>query len=352
MRVLHVIDVGAAPGPGWVDAAAGAAGAVVRGTGHEHTVALVGSDAGVARALRAGVGGCPSVVRIAGSGAGAARALWRVVVGAGPFDVVHAWAPVKGLRAVRRLVTVSPLGEPVESGAVVAPSAAAAERLRAEGQAAAGVVAVPAAVEGGREAARARVRREMGLSEEDAAVLLVGDAPRADAVRFAFLMSLLAVAGRHAVGILPAWAGQMARADRFVRGVARARVIVSARPLAELVAAADLGVFDGGGAGPTSCAPPAPWAAGWAIAHAHSAGVPVVAPAWAATEDLYAEPVRQACVAHNSTLPELARRLMALVGCAAQRREIGRAAAAHAGAEESATRLVGAVERLWASAAG
>jgi hypothetical protein len=355
MRVLHLIDSGFRgdrPEAGrtalaWTDLAAASAAVLQRRSAADQTVCLLGPRGALARAQDEGL-----VVHVAAAPAlgrpeAATPFMSRLLAHEGPFDLIHCWSPeaaaaVTELVSPERLVTVSREGRPVAGGAAITFGPAAAEAL---GAGSGRVTVVPAPDVADRAARRRAVRAGLGLGPDEAAVLLIGGAPQADALRFGFMVNLLGYAGCGVVGLLPAWAAQVARADRFVRYTARNRIVLTERPAADLLAAADLAVFEGGGPGPTSGFPPSPAAAQWAIAYAHGAGVPAVAPEWAAAECLY-PPVARGCLALNATLPELARALMGLVN------EPGRRLAAAGALGGGSGGFVRAVERAWAEAAG
>ena len=95
---------------------------------------------------------------------------------------------------------------------------------------------------------RTRIRRELGLCEEDHVVLFLTDpAARGDALRFTFILGLAYAAGHTTVGLMPRGTLHHRRSARFVRlNNRRWGLVESDRPLSHLIAAADVAVSDAG----------------------------------------------------------------------------------------------------------
>jgi hypothetical protein len=343
MRILHLIDGGArtaaacpwTPTPGF-DQVVGAVRMLGGALSHEQVACVVGTRPAADRAMAQGLALAAAISPIA-----SASPLIALAERRGPFDLVQAWSG-----------RVARLAAPALGGAIriTGPNGVLVAGPGEEPPGGIDPVTwldVPPAVVVSRPdpARRMAVRDQLGVPPSATAVLLVGNPPQADALRFVFLLSLLRVAGSSAIGVVPAGAAQLARAARFARSAARTRVIASEQPIEDLLAAADVGVFDGGGPGPTTCSPPSPRASAWPIAQAHGAGVPVVAPAWAATDGWYPPSAATACLAHSSALPELARILLPLVDDAAARTALSETLRDAAGRRTGA--FCAAVERAW-----
>jgi hypothetical protein len=343
MRILHLIDGGVHARRAWratptLDIELAAVALLGRRLRHEQTAFTIGPRALLERAAATGI----NVLAGAPSPGAAISAVERTLAAFGPFDALHAWGPD----------AVTPALAAAEApGAGRIPVFALATPGRPDADGAVTVIDSPPPVAPRPDAAdRARLRAALGLTTATTAVLLLGDPPRADAVRFAFLLSLIAVAGIQTVGLIPASSAQVARADRLMRSSPRVRIVVTDRPFRDLLAAADAAVFEGGGHGPTSSLAPAPGIARWPIAAAHTAGVPVVAPAWAAP-DFYPADAAEAALSHNATIPDLARRLMPIVTDAALRSGLSASVRAHLEQARADRRFCDAVEHAWETVA-
>src|SRR5262249_12987415 len=146
-------------------------------------------------------------------------------------------------------------------------------------------------------------------------------------------------------------AAQRTRAARFRRGRETVPVHFCDRSLPELLALCDLAVLDGGGPGPTADWEPSPWCGAVSVACAHAARVPVVAPIWATYGAPFTPELRAACGAHNSSLPELARLLIALADDAAGRKRLSALARDQAASGCSTPAFVSAAAQAWDDAA-
>jgi hypothetical protein len=161
---------------------------------------------------------------------------------------------------------------------------------------------------------RDALRASAGIDPGAVVVVLLSPGGCADAHRFVFVTSLCAAAGADVVALVPRQSLQRARALRLHRLYGRPRrLIVSDLALPELLAAADLAV----------CGDPFIGASAVAIAAAHRAGVPVLAPDTCAPPALYTPEAADACIAHSSTAAEIARRLVPLVLDVPARRVLG-----------------------------
>jgi hypothetical protein len=185
----------------------------------------------------------------------------------------------------------------------------------------------------------------LGIHPRDLVVLLIGDGPEADSLRFSFLLGLMDVAGRSIVGLLPASAAHRGRGARLRRRSTRPlRVVTTNRPMLEVAPACDMAVWDAGGDGPVAHRDPDAGAGAVALASVLRTGVPAIAPQCATFEALYPEAVRERCLAMNSSLPELARVLMGLADDEPGRADMGRLLQKHTAdgrASEAFARAVG-----------
>jgi hypothetical protein len=95
-------------------------------------------------------------------------------------------------------------------------------------------------------ASRAQIRQALGLEDRDVAAVLLADPPRAgDGMRFAFQIGLQHVGGVRITGISPRGTTNARRGARFVAGHGRRwGLIESAMPMDQLLAAADLAMWD------------------------------------------------------------------------------------------------------------
>lgn len=371
MRILHLIDPGTPAGASGrgpaEDTLLGCRLALGSGA-HEHRVFLICPRGGERVAEEHGVRADSRVELPLGSGRLAGRAVRRMTGDWRP-DVIQVWGrrwlglaaaaePGHGFVVVEEAADrggerPAPRFGPLAARCVVVAPVGDAERPAGPDDPARRVF-VPPPVRGlGPDLeAREAVRRELGLGSDDCAVLLLGAAPYADAMRFVFLLDLLREAGCMAVGIIPASCAQIPRAARFQRGVRQPRVIVTRRTREGVLPAADLAVWEGGGPGPTCCWDPAPWAAWTPIAAAHAAGVPTVAPRWAMTPELYDPEAAGRCLGSSATLPELARVLLPLVEDRDRRGRAAELVGGHLRSQDLAGGFLEGMERAWAMAAG
>src|SRR5947207_7498129 len=238
MRILHLIDGGfrdGRPGPerAFADSAAGAAALLGELLDHEQAVCVLGPRRAASRAAGAGARVDGAIAPVLGLGRTGAIAIRRFAAAQGPFDAVQAWGGDATAAACTALgehhvVSVS-MDESFTPGArVIEIGSARKPRRWAHGSP---CVTAPPPVRntGHDEKARERARSALGLNAEETALLLVVSASTAVALRFAFLVSLLAVAGRPVVGLLPGWARQTGRADRFMRAGRPSRIVVTER---------------------------------------------------------------------------------------------------------------------------
>jgi hypothetical protein len=362
MRVLHLIDGGEDSGPPG-DALA-ACRLLMEGTRADHEVCVIGGSRLDSEAEAAGLAEWDRIGAPLGRAALATRALRRYVLDRGGADVAHAWS-VETLRAARRAVpeiprVATPLSFPFATAAVaylargallgVCGDAAAREWIDTGAPPARVKALAPLALPPER-VGRSGLREALGLGDADVGLLLLGSPPHADALRFVFLVGLLSKAGVEVTAILPRGAAHWSRGLAFARAIGgMARIIVSDLPARQLLVAADLGAYVGGGPGPTSSLPPRPAAAAVALAQAVAAGVPVAAPAWGATDLAPPADWAAACLGTNATLPELARVLLPLVVDARLRARIASVGLGHARRQRWAESFVRGVTVLWAAA--
>ncbi len=143
-------------------------------------------------------------------------------------------------------------------------------------------------------------------------VALLGRAPHADALRFAFLIGLLQHAGQSVRGVMSVSAASIGRARRYARGLAGLDLVVSDRAGDELPATCDLGVWVGGGEGPTRSIPATPDAAANGVRACIENAVPFVAPRWSVPDGWMGGEARGLMLAEGAELIELARLLVPL----------------------------------------
>lgn len=370
MRVLHLIDE---PPDGAADAAIDACRLLqASGDGSEHVVVLIGPSSLARSAVERGLAPAARVSPPLGSARLAARPLARLARRSARFDVVQCWSPATAGLARAALGSAVP-----RRAVLLAPPPLDEHRRRRAARACAGAIAAacgaPARqewIDAGIDASRitlvappvtprepdvterGAIRRRLGLSPVELAVLLVGGAPHADAVRFVFLIGLLGVSGVRVTGVVPRDAAQFDRAARFALGGRDLnRVILSDHAASRLVPGMDAAVFDGGGYGPTTARPPRPAAGTLAIATAHALGVPVVAPAWADDHRLVPRDAARELLALNHAAPELARVVAALAGDRARLASLGRHVREHLAAQRPDLMFASAIAALWTRAA-
>lgn len=344
MRVLHLIDGGFRAGYTGQDPGVAAAGCrlLLERAGPLQTVCVLGPRRAVDHIRGLGLRVDTAIAPPLGSPASAWLALRRLAAAHGRPDAVQCWG-----RSVARLA-LRAFGESLPRIAFVqSPGWVDADVVLSTGGGTgpAGAICVPPPVLDAGGPGRDEVRRRLGVPPDRPLIAQLGVAPQADTLRFTFLVGILNAAGAGVTGLAAGAAAQRARGVRFRRGREWMPAATSTLPLDHLLPACDAAVFDGGGPSPTADWPPAPWAAS-AIAQAHALGVPVVAPAWA-RGGWYPDEAAAACLAHNSTLPELSRVLLPILEDAALRSRLSAAARAHAAAMDLASRFVDAVQDAW-----
>jgi hypothetical protein len=283
---------------------------------HPGVMIVVGPRRGLDRARAAGfpgtVVGVPAVLGDAGLAASRVRKAWRVL---GEPESVICWGDAAAEAAVRlgvpRVALRRARGEArrssVAQDAIRWLSRLPAARSRPEFVPMDDVDASDAS-DAGFDGLRGA--REPGVVR----VLLAGRAPDADAMRFVFVLGLLHEAGQRVRGIIPAGAASISRARRFARASGNAlEVIVSTRPLSELLAQSDVAVWVGPGTGPTRGERVAPGAADEVARRCVASGVPFVAPRAAIGTEPSGQdhPGLRLCM--GSSLPEIARVLVPLI---------------------------------------
>lgn len=313
-RVLHLIDE-----QGTGDAAIMACAAVVRALPHvRHGVCLIGSSEFERRAASLGLATTDRIVPPLGRTPLAWRGLRRFLRDRGRPDLVHAWSDDG-----RRLARLAGGGA---LPCVTVPAPACARPRQPD------------------PATRAALRTAMGVGPTDPVLLLAGEGPDLDAMRFIFLLGLLAQADVRAIGLVPRGAARLARALRFHRRLGRGEpLLIASRPAADLADVADVAVWTGPALAPTNAAVSVPSAAH--VACLQAAGVPVVAPygAMGAAAGLLAP----SCAASNATPPELARLLTPLLRDEPSRSEAGRTARDWVERHRPADAFVEAVEEAY-----
>ena len=352
MRVLHLIDGGfrISGACAFDEGSILACRLLVQRARHQQWVCILGPRPAVERAGRLGLRADAAIAPMLGLPEEAWQGLRRLVAARGQPDVVVCWGPRASRLALRAMgeavprVTILPDGEAATTEVAVVYGEAARQRLADCDIGRVVVVPPPAWEPDPRE--REWVRDELGVSPGEVLVALLGGPPQADAMRFTFLVSLLREAKVGVRGVMIDGAGHRMRAVAFARGIRKVGLSITSLPMMRVLGACDLGVFDGGGPGPTRNWDPAPWAAPPAITPAMAAGVPVVAPGWA----LAAGSAFPECVALNSTLPELARKLIELALNPDLRARIGHESRARFGWPGCGEPFVRAVSDVWEDA--
>lgn len=356
MTVLHLID-GASGGPRrGMDAEVARrvrdCCAVTRGLRRRQTVAFIGPRSAALAAQNDGLEINARISPPLGNAPGAWLPMRKVLAALGRPGVVVCWG-VNAARLAHRAIgegvpriAVVPEGESApDCERFVTYGISAKRRLLEIGVSESRVAVAPPPVALNVRAGedRLQVRHMLGCGPASTVILSVGAPGRIDAVRFCFLMGLLAVAGIPVTGVIGPHSMNALRAARLSAAEPKLRVIESNRPTSHLLAAADLALFDGGGRGTAASNPPCPWLATEPILTAHVAGVPVVAPAWADADHLFPPDAAADLLAFNSSLPELARKAAALALDGQKRRICAAAVLRHAqqasGRHEFAVRI-------------
>jgi hypothetical protein len=359
MPILHLIDGGfRARGPGQIGPANDAFTACAllrRRAPFEQSVALVGPRSIAERAAQLGLSPDLCLTAPLGKPEAAWRTLRTAMDARGLPTIIHCWSAAAATLADRAFAGACPIVATLQSPQPLPPIARVTTLSNAAGDdwARAGVVrgqllVTPPPVE---VASRDRQRREqlrhrMGIAPDAILVGLLGHAPTANAMRFVFFIGLLNVAGVRIVGLASEHAGQAVRGQRMTWSHTAPRVILTSDPMTDMLPACDLAIFDAGGHGPTSTLPPCPSLAVLPIAQAHAAGVPVVAPEWADVAGLYPAAAR-ACLAHNSTIPELARVALPLIDSPGLREQLSHSVHEHIARLDPASGFVEGLCGLW-----
>lgn len=369
MRVLHLIDSGK-PGawiPGCWDAVLGACRILREHTPHEHAVCVVGSARLEADARRCGLGVAGRISPPLGEPWFAARALQRLAAAQQPPDIVHCWSPalaplarraLPGPRVCATFLDPAPRDAEIARRAArsigPAPVAVCSDAARDEWTAAGldparvEVVAPPVRTDAATPSQRVAVRRALALAPAEIAVLMVGSAPYADAVRFVLMHGILGINGTHFTGLLTRETGQFARGIRyFLSAPPKNRLIVSDHACSRLLPGMDLAVFDGGGYGPSAGLAARPAASTMPIAAAHAAGVPVIGPAWAGDPRLYPPDTTAALLGHNGAVLEIARVLPPIVADPDLRITLARRVREHIEALRPDAQFASAISTMW-----
>lgn len=328
MRVLHLIDAGrprmrelarARPGEGFDDRAlsCGLVCELTRGE-FDHHVCIVGSGRAANRARRLGLRPQTHICPTLGSLRFASGSIAKLITAVRP-DLVHWWGPGwtggcfgrpgKAWR-LEVVMGVTPLGLPVWlcGGAAIV---CGPEEGRWAAQA--GLGSVVEAISPVFPAIGGHTPRPSTLSKDaPLTVLLLG--PGADAKPLGFMCGVVAVVGRSLNPVAEIGAVQVARTRRLQHTLpGDARITIDNRPRSELLQEADVAVWMGGQGSPMV-----------SIASAMASGIPVIAPPIAAA--LFPESIRSMCVALNSNVPELTRKLLALFDNPALTHAVARAA--------------------------
>lgn len=186
------------------------------------------------------------------------------------------------------------------------------------------VLPVPATLNIDWEAQRLAVRRELELRDDELALALLCDpATEGDARLFTWINGVLTIAGKRVVGILPAAAGQMRRAARYLRMHHREWEVVRYKgPMPLALPAADLVIWD---LDPRRLNDDMPQPSGGQLAArlAASTGVPMVAVACGLSRrTLVGAPGW--CLIGAATMPGLGSGCLPLADDSELRREVGK----------------------------
>lgn len=300
--VLHVIDL---PSAGW-DALASAA-LCARELNVSQRLVLIGDRRAGADAAAFGLAPDRHLSPPLRSLTTAVRLLDRAVTELhreSPIGVVHVWSDSARVLCRQTIGYTYPLTQEDPGPLVPSPTAQAL-------------------------AARATLRAELGISDNEVALLLATDRPGVgDARRFAGLVGVLHLADIPTVGLAPARSDYFRRAARFLRGFNRAWDVIPLRSPAHLVlAAADAVFYDQGDTLTAAGGPGAP-TGGLAFAAA-AAGIPVVTIDSPLGRRL-AGPLGGEVLARTSLMPEFARVTVPLCESAQRRAETGARLRQHA----------------------
>lgn len=328
MRVLHLIDSGlsgarTASTARWypADLELRACRTLLQHASVDHLVVLFGPAAAARRAARLGVTpdliicppiGCPEL---------SWPALRRLAKAVQP-DVVQCWC-----RRTARMARFALRGIPLQR--VVGDLLPPFDTMPAGSDAPAGV---------------RKLLRNGGFPEDAMTLALIGRGEAADAQRFLYTLGSLQFSGINIVGLIPTWARQAPRAMRFARRFgSRIRFVMHDDPSVEIIAGADLALWDAPG---SACAD---LPQSWFVAEAHALGVPVIAARNSGIEGLY-PPAAAICFAANDTPPELARIAMPLIEDAALRQTVRREVQQHLASLRSADAFAQQMITRWHAA--
>ncbi len=180
---------------------------------------------------------------------------------------------------------------------------------------------------------RAVARASLGIGDDELTIALLADpVARGDARLFSWLIGVVHVAGRHALGVMPAGASQSRRAARYLRLHGRSwDVLRTEGSSLAMLHAADVGVW--------GCEhPSSPGAGGWLLARALGCnGVPVVATDQLGAGELLASEAW--CVVREATMPSFAKALLPLADDAALRARVGASLRAALGGADGVPRI-------------
>lgn len=349
LRVLHLLD----PRDGDEPALACRAAMGIEGVTHD--LWLVTDSAGEERAVALGLGTTDRVPARPGLSGATARAMRRLLenryddAGLPTPDLVHCWSvgmlgvarAAFGKRTIPRcaVLTRTPLPLPaagrwlarrrieraLDDTTLLALDPTIREAWAPAASVGRGGVRMldnirlcepPTGAPSGDPHARARARAALGIADDALAVVLLADPPAAaDALRFVFLVGLIHCAGIRVVALARSGHRGERRAARFVAGHSRRwGLVVSDRPITQLIDAADIAVWDTGEHGVPSSGPTL-------IREAMARGVPVAA-AWRPMAERALGPLAPDCVAASDTPQLVAGRIHALASDAALRRRV------------------------------
>ena len=160
-------------------------------------------------------------------------------------------------------------------------------------------------------ALRAATRHDLQLADHEVAILIAGDlVSTIDVGRIEFLLSSCTIMGLNPIALIPRGVPRIEELRRHLRKTARFDTVRFVHaPTSTLLQGVDMALLASG----TFNNRTSPGLAALGIASAHAHGVPCIAPASIAPASLYPDEDARACLAFNSSLPEVARILARLV---------------------------------------
>jgi hypothetical protein len=331
MHVLHLVESFGPESPGHCPSASevgvlGCRAALEEIAEATHTVCLLADTDGERRVRALGLFTTDRITPPLRRPGMAWRALRALRAGRGPFDAIQCWD--------ERLV---PVARRAFGPARVVPPPRE--------------LALPSVVT---SHCRARTRRELGLADDDLAVLLLADPRwRGNAQRFTFLIGLFDFAGYRTVGVIPRGAVDAQRAGEFHKGAMIAsRLCPADRAGVLLSVACDVGVLQPAAHRPETEDDSATGQRRALVRAAQRLGLPVLAPRGLGVDDLCAPPGGPDLLARSDRSADLAKVCVPLLKDRAALEGAARAAV-QVGADGSIDRdSLAALRDCWWQAAG